>query len=87
MDPASKFHNILDAAFGYGPALKVSVGCIARYTPEGHVYHLSLQCLQAPSPQCCLQASQSSCRDTGPHINKKSYVRFFKNELSNCKQL
>ena len=47
MDPARKSYNIPDAAFGYGPALKVGVGftIIVRYTPEGHIYYQYLQTL------------------------------------------
>ena len=45
MDPARKSYNIPDAAFGYGPALKVGVGCIVRCTPEGHIYYQYLQTL------------------------------------------
>ena len=45
MDPARKSYNVPDAAFGYGPALKVGVGCIVRYTPESHFYYQYLQTL------------------------------------------
>ena len=33
----SESYNIPDAAFGHGPALKISVECTVRCTPEGHV--------------------------------------------------
>ena len=66
---------------GQGPALKVRIGCIVRYTPEGHVCYLSSAfklhryCLSSPAEMPV------------PRVILKRKSCLSKNEPSDCRRL
>ena len=66
----SKSYNIPDAAFGHGPALKISVDCTVRCTPEGHVCSHVGAVQLSPVTRSCYSGRISP-----------TYVNSFKDEL------